>query len=515
MSIRRLLSRNAFIVVFIAGCALPLAYAPLNALPVFYLAYACLFHLAWALRRNPSRLFMLGWLFGFGQFLTGLYWIGSAFLVEADRFGWALPFAITLLPAGLAVFPALALALWGLGLKRFGRYASRFAPVAILWLVLLLSLADYGRGVLLTGLPWNLPVMAYGGWEVLAQLVAFIGIYGTGLVALLGVAAAWAAVALPRARRRALVVALAVPVFVAALGFARLTLTPTPPDTDLNLLVVQPHIPQAEKWKPENRQAVVAKTFDLTARGFAAHPESALVVWPETALPVLLDEGPEFARRLAAHFPSGRLLLTGAHRRDGTRRYNSVFVYEIGAGKVAQSDKYHLVPFGEYLPFAALLKTIGLETLTHGGYSAGSPHPLLTHTAMPPTLPLICYEAAFPLPRSARRARWLLNVTNDAWFGATAGPYQHLAHARLRAVETGLPLVRAANTGISAVFDGFGRARAALPLGAEGFLATPLPAPTPPTLYAIYGETLFWFLWGAGALAAACWARKRLSGDVP
>lgn len=498
--------------VLLAGFCLPLAFAPFFLLPIFYISYGVFFAL-WARADSLKTALALGWLFGFGQFFTGLIWMGEAFLVEAERFLFLLPFAVTLLPAGLALFPALAagLAFWG---RR--RFALTGVSAALL-MALFLAIAAYLRSTILSGLPWNLPAMGWASWLYLAQSAAFIGVHGLGLVALISAAL------LPFAGR-ARAVALALPLLAVCLSWVQLHARATPPATDTRLIVMQPNIAQRDKWQPEHREAHIDKTFRLTRSAVAQAPDIDLVIWPETALPALIDEGPGFGERLRALYPAETkkrpYLLTGAIRRElGATRtafYNSALLWSGEGYLLARSDKHHLVPFGEYLPLQDWLEALGFEQLTRlrGGYSAGAAHARLQAAGLPDMAMLICYEAIFPSLSAGRpRPDVLINITNDGWFGKSIGPHQHVAQARLRAIEQGLPLIRAANTGISAGFDARGRVLQKLPLGATGSLTLRLPQKLPPTPYARFGDTLFFGLcFFVAGMIGALGARKRLRG---
>lgn len=512
----------------LAGLAVPLAFAPLGLLPVFYLAHGVIFRLAWQNRDNFRRLALLGWLFGFGQFFSGLYWIGHAFLVEAAQFLWALPFAVTLLPAGLALFTLLALVIWGQLLRRFAPISATVENPALLMpalimLALCLVGAEWVRSSILTGFPWNLSAMAMAVHLPTAQMLALLGLHGVGLLVLVSAALVSVTfVSLPeRAHWRAMWLGLALPLVACAYGVVTLADNDTDISPKLNILVVQPNIAQIEKWKPDNRLANIRKVFAVTRAGLQAAPATDIIVWPETALPALIDEGTGFGERLRASFPPDIYLLTGAIRRDirsngpdatseTIKRYNSAMLFNTQGRFFGRVDKHHLVPFGEYLPLRPVLAAIGLRQLTQqrGGYVNGPPHGRLQADAMPPVAPLICYEAIFPyLSAGAPRPRWLANLTNDAWFGLSWGPYQHLAQARMRAIEQGLPMVRSANTGISAIFDARGRLIDAVPLGEAGILSTALPPALPPTIYARSGDALFWLLFAI--LAFYCHRRLR------
>ena len=511
-----LANAHPFWAALICGLLLPLAYPPFYLLPVFYLTTCLVFYLAVRHAGDFSswQLARLGWCFGFGQFASGMAWIGEAFLVEAELFLWALPLALTGLPAGLALFHAAAFALFGVLAKGFLLTQMR----AFVLLALLLTLSEYGRGHILTGLPWNLPAMGWAGWLYLAQPVALIGIYGLSLLALLSAAL------LASGERRAVLSALALP--VAAFIYSLFALADGPIKRDekaLKITIVQPNLPQREKWRADLRDRHIEKTFKMTALGLQYAPDTDLIIWPETAIPALIDEGAGFAERLSAALPAGDAghppyLLTGAIRRDvglaGTRYFNSAMLWSGDGLLLARSDKHHLVPFGEYLPFQSFLETIGLQQLARlrGGYAAGPPTARLSAARLPLLAPLICYEAVFPkLAHGAPRPAAFVNLTNDGWFGTSFGPYQHLAQARLRAIEQGVPLLRAANTGMSAAFDARGRQLDRLPLAEAGVFSLPLPPALPPRFYARHGDLLFWLIWAGGIIFV--WARRYGGGE--
>jgi apolipoprotein N-acyltransferase len=274
---------------------------------------------------------------------------------------------------------------------------------------------------------------------------------------------------------------------------------------------MQPDIEQGTEFRPENRDAIMRRYLDLSDR--ATSPTSTGVadvthlIWPESAFPFLLARDPQALNEIAGLLRGGATLITGAARAEqaaGETRahyFNSIQVVDRTGALLDRYDKAHLVPFGEYLPYNGFFERLGLTQFVHvpGGFDPGTSHKLLQVPGLPAALPMVCYEAIFPdefgsLFGEQNRAGWILNLTDDVWFGRTAGPYQHFAQARLRAIEQGLPLVRAANSGISAVVDGLGRTIAELPLGTEGVLDAPLPTARAPTLYARYG------LLGPGAI---------------
>ncbi len=476
------------------------------------------------LARTLGPCFLVGWAWGFGYLTAGLWWLGAAFLVEADEFAWALPLGVVGLPAVLAIFYgagfAAARLLWS-------RKAGRIAALGVG-----LAGAEWLRGHLFTGFPWNTLGMALGQDLWLMQAAAYIGLYGLTLLAVL-ICAAPATLATgthPRARYG--------PTAAAAIGLAALALwgaervppAPSAPVAGVRLRLVQPNLPQDAKFRPENREDIVDRYVELSQRPpESGAPAPTHVIWPESAFPFLIQRDPASLAKVGSGLPPGARLVTGAARAEEPlpgerlRFFNAIMTIEAPARISDTYDKVHLVPFGEYLPgpLDAALRAVGLRQFVSvpGGFSAGSREGqrILTVPGLPPAAATICYEAIFPggivpaaHPGAAEPVPGLiLNVTNDAWFGDTPGPRQHFAQARLRAVEEGLPLVRDANTGISAVVDAYGRVTASLPLGREDILDADLPAPVPGrTLYARLGDIPF-ALMLAGALlcALAAWRR--------
>ncbi len=462
-----------------AGAALALAQPPISFPIVLFLALPVLL---WLLdgTSGPWAAFRLGWTAGAAQFAASLFWLVDPFLVEPEVFGWMAPFALAGMAGGLALFWAVPFAVaraWrppGVG---------RVLVLAALW-----ALAEYARGHVLTGFPWGLVGYAWVETPVI-QTAALFGPYMLGLLTL-------TAGLLPGlGTRRA--VAAAAALVAAGWGFGAWRLSQPVPERPEPLVVrlVQPNARQELKWQPGMEQEFYNRHIAMTRA--AAEPRPDITIWSETAVPFVLDRAPDLlAESAEAAGPDGRLIL-GIRRieeDDAEQRwYNSLAVLNSDGTAAAVYDKHHLVPFGEYLPFAhqvAALGIPGLEPLTGGGFSSGDGPHLVQAPGVPPFLPLICYEAIFPggLRAPEGRAEWLVQVTNDAWFGEASGPYQHFAQARVRAIEQGLPLARVANTGISAMVDPFGRVVAILGLDEAGYLDAVLPGALPPTPYVRFGD---------------------------
>jgi len=466
------------------------ALAPLHALPVLLVSFSALLWMI-AASRHARAAFAAGWWFGFGYFVAGLYWTAIAMLTEPERFAWMVPFSVFGLPAILALFPGLAaLATWMVGCRSWGRILA----LALAWTV-----AEWLRGQILSGFPWNLIGYVWSAWPEMIQLAALTGVYGLSfLTVVLATVPACLAERAPRPRRRFALVAAALAVLGMLWGGGTLRLAGGALETEpgIRLRIVQPNIRQSHKWREDLRAAQFATYLRLSSS--AGLERITHLIWPETALPFYLAREPALARLMGGLLKPSGLLLTGAPRTEAggerpPRIWNSVHAIDAGGRLVATYDKFHLVPFGEYLPLRRLLRWFGAEKIAPGAidFSAGRGPQTLTLPGLPPVGPLVCYEAIFPgrvVARSDRPA-WLLNVTNDGWFGISSGPYQHFAMAQMRAVEEGLPLVRAANTGISAVVDPLGRIVARLGLGRAGVLDSVLPRALPaPPPYGRYGD---------------------------
>jgi len=485
---------RTWLITFVAGALAALALPPFNLWPLLAAFAVLLLALRRSRRRRDAA--VLGWWFGFGHFLAGLYWIAIAFFSDAERFGaLAIP-AVLLLCAGLALFAALAA--WLAVLRRWQSVTASALALALAW-----TASEVLRAYLFTGFPWNLIGYAWVDTPV-AQLAALTSVYGQSA---LGVAlGALPAVLIERGVRagwRPLAAGVAVLGLVWLGGALRLADAEVAPVADVRLRLVQGNVAQHHKWDPE-----------LRARWFQRHLELSTspgdgishVVWPESATPYALAQDATARAMIAEIAPQGGLVLTGGERFDLDAKpptaWNSLFVLDDAGTIVARYDKRDLVPFGEFLPLRALLGRLGLEKLTRGSidFRPGPGRATLELPGLPPVSPLICYEVIFPGEVVAPGAgpAWLLNVTNDAWFGQSSGPYQHLAMARVRAIEEGIPLVRSANTGISAVIDPFGRERARLGLGETGVLDAGLPQ-------ALDGRTPFarYRFWPLALLACA------------
>jgi len=481
------------------GALAATGHAPIHAVPLTAVA---LIVLVWMLDGDAAlgeqrlrRTFFTGWWFGFGYFLAGLYWIVLSFLVVSPALGAVSPLAALGLSAGFAIFAGLtALIHIAPGIRGPGR---------VLWFAVAWTAMEWLRGTILTGFPWNLAAYLWPG-IVIGQAGAWLGAYGLSLVTV-AILVGPSAFLTPghgglrpdrTAGIAATLAACVVLTLLATAGLARLNgAGPTEYVPDVRLRLVQPSIPQHEKWKAEFRARNFRAYLDMTRQdGFA---DITHVIWPETAAAMFLAEHPEALQAIADVTPPGGVVITGTVQREitasGRRLFNSLYAVDPQGRIVASYDKVHLVPFGEYMPLSSILP---FGKITGGGanFSSGPGLRVLNLPGLPPASPLICYEIIFPgevvAPAAPGRPepRWLLNLTNDAWFGTSSGPYQHLAAARMRAIEQGLPLVRAANTGVSAIIDSYGRTVASIGLEAVGVVDAGLPAaPDDQTAFARWG----------------------------
>lgn len=481
--------RRCLALAFGLGAAAAVGQAPLGFWAGTLLAFA---GLIWLLDRvaEGRRAFLVGLFAGAGHFAVALNWIIEPFLVDAARTAWMAPFAALLMSFGLGLF-------WGAAALLARAFRNRplgfvVAFVALEWL----------RGVIFTGFPWAMAGHVWIGTPV-DQLAALGGPSGLSLVALL-------AAALPVLWRwRGAVVA--VVLIGAGFGFGLWRLAqPLPAAGEETVRLVQPNAAQAVKWEAAMAQEFLNRLLTLTVRDGGAD----LTIWPETAVPYMFEYNPEVADMVVAA-SGGRPVALGIQREEGGRFYNSLRVLEGEAEETARYDKAHLVPFGEYIPFGDLAYDwFGLRAFAAragNAYSAGPGPRVLDLGRFGKVLPLICYEAIFPRDVNAMPTRpdWMLQITNDAWFGIWTGPFQHLAQARLRAVEQGLPLIRVANTGMTVVVDARGRVTQSLPFGEMAALDTTLPKALPPTPYSRWGDGPVALLLVGLALGAM--ARRRIA----
>lgn len=487
----------------LGGLAAGLVHPPFGVLPGLLGYSVILLRLETVSGPRPLRsAFWMGWLAGLGYFGLSTWWIAEPFLVDSRVYGWMAPFAVVLMAGGLSLF-------WGLA----GLCYRALRPRS-LWKVLVFAgtfaTAEWLRGHVLTGFPWNLVGESWRAGSAPSQAAALVGAYGLTWITL-AVASAPALLMLPIRRLAQACAMMAMGVALIALfagGAGRLAAsaqTTYAPDAPI-IRIVQADIDQKEKWKPENLEQVFEDYARLTLTPAKRTPD--VVIWPEGALPAVIDDliapGSNYAPRLRDMVAPGQSLLMGANRveakKDGTYLYfNTLMAFRRDGKALGVSgyyDKYRLVPFGEFLPLGDLAGKWGIRSLVHmpEDFTPGSPPRPLRLPGLPTVQPLICYEALFPgLADGRERPAWILNISNDAWFGANSGPWQHLNIASYRAIEEGLPIIRATPTGVSAVIDAQGRILPgmSLGLGKSGVIDARLPSPAAPTLYSQLGDWPF------------------------
>lgn len=497
------------LLALLAGLAAALAHPPFGVLPGL-LGYAGLLYLLDdANADKPLRsAFWRGWLAGVGYFGLGTWWIGEAFMVDAANQGWMAPFAVSAMAAGLALFWGLAGLLYRLVRPRTAWRVLTFAGAV--------AALEWTRGHVLTGFPWNLPGETWraGSWP--SQAAALVGAYGLTWITV-AIAAAPAVWREGKGGRIALGAGLAG--LVALYGYGAVSSSrPLAKGPPVSVRIVQADIQQDAKWDAARFAQIVQAYVSLTAKPYAAKPTD-LVIWPEGALPAAIDDylasGTWVRQAIIDALRPGQILLIGGYRYEGPidqpTYYNSLVALRRTASDlevVGVYDKHRLVPFGEYLPAEKLLTAVGFKSLAHlgDGFATGPrPAPL---KVLPDLLtqPLICYESLFPgLARRDPNVRVLINVSNDAWFGVTSGPLQHLNLASYRAIESAKPILRATPTGVSAVIDARGRIvpGTRLDLGRAGVIDAVIPGMGGVTPFDNFGDLWLLTLLLISAVASA------------
>jgi apolipoprotein N-acyltransferase len=502
----------------LAGAAAALAHPPFGLLPGL-LGYGLL--LVVIDRTGGARplrsAFWRAFLAGFAYFIIGCWWVAEAFLVDALEQGWMAPFAVAGLGVLLGVFWGAAGALY-----RLLRPTDSFLKVLVFAGVL--SLLEWVRGHILTGFPWNLPGETWRAGSAPSQAAALVGAYGLTWLTVAAACALAAPFAFGRRRSTWAVAAGGVVIVIGLYGYGFVRLAhaePISPHAQW-VRVVQADVKQESKYDADKFQSIMSRYLRLTSQAPLHGHMPDVVIWPEGALPAPANDlfSPQAwtSAAIAGALKPQQTLLIGAYREETkagrTLYYNSLFALQpsgVTLKTVATYDKYRLVPFGEFLPLESVLAPLGVKKMVHvgDGFSPGPPPRTMSLPTFPPAQPLICYESLFPgLVRMAdgpdgARPDWIVNVSNDAWFGQTSGPWQTLNLSSYRAIEEGLPMVRATPTGVSAVIDAYGRPLPGqfLPLGAMGVIDAPLPPALLPTPFSGFGESAFWVMIALSATA--------------
>jgi apolipoprotein N-acyltransferase len=475
-----------------------------TALPPWYFMPGLFSFAAFALQLNkckrPINAAYTAWLFGFGFHLLGIHWIANAFLIDGEKFAFLIPFVVIGLPAILAIFPAITMAILPL--------ISRSPGINAISITFLWSISEYLRGHLFTGFPWNLAAYTISFSENLVQVAAFVGAYGLSFLVVF-VAVAPSILLIKRSSwtqfsTTTFLLSCLIPVILWFGGLARISSADQTVDQSVLIRIVQANIPQRDKWKSELRFKHISKYLDLSnfpskLTKFSIPPKKPdIIIWPETAVPDFLSKNNSLRNFLGSSLSKGSILITGAPSlsiNQPKQLYNSLFIISKSGEIKGRYDKVHLVPFGEYVPFKDWLP---FSKVVDGlaDFHPGTRPNLINVPFIGIVSPLICYEVIFPgsviRNISKTRPKLLINLTNDAWFGKSSGPFQHLAIAKMRAIEEGIPLVRAANMGISGFYDAYGRNMGEISLNDEGVLDRHLFKPiASSTIYGKFGDTLY------------------------
>jgi apolipoprotein N-acyltransferase len=499
---RRLTGWRRNLTAIAAGIVASLSLPPADILPALWIAFPVLIWLLDGVQTRKGALWV-GWLFSFGFLAFSLYWLTFALFVAIDQYWWLVPFASSGLAFALSIY-------FGIG-TCIAWHIPRERPLArILALVAMWSLAWWVYGHALTGFPWNLPGYAWTEIPWLIQIASVIGIYGITLLVMLApaLAAMLGSPFVTRTQgRRAAAAGIVIVLVAAVFGAIRLPAGTMPVVRDVRLRLVQPSIQQNLKWVEGRYDDNLRQHMELSLK--PADKPPTVIIWSEAAEPFPLDRHPQNAKAIGAMLKPGQLLITGIDRyldENPPSVRDSIQVLNNTGDILAIYDKFHYVPFGEYMPLSKYLPLVKAVAVGDVDPTPGPGPQTIRLPGLPPAGPLICYEVIFPndVVDRSDRPDWLIDVTNDAWFGLSAGPYQHFAMMRVRSVEEGLPLASAANDGISGVVDPYGRVTARLGLGKIGVVDADLPQPIAETIYARVGDGLFFAM--AAVLAIAGFA---------
>lgn len=485
----------SFFVLFL-GVISAFAFPPYSFFPAWFLALALFFHLLSSSKAGHAAWY--GFVFGLGQFGSGLYWIANSFYQQAVVPHWIAPIAVFALVIYLSLYPALAA--WCFTWMPRKNFFSRTLVLASLF-----GLTEWLRGTLLTGFPWNVASLIWSSSPEVMQTASLVGSYGLSLInffiaALLAGTINGKLNATQRIRALATVSAIGLLLYVG--GTIRLSHAVVEFEPGTLLRIVQPNIPQNEKWDEQQLLKNLKLYLDLSHSEHDDPNQAIHILWPETAIPFDIANSQDTRKFIMNNLGSNTTLISGAPRLkliNSPEIYNSIFI--LGKDGMIQGiyDKAHLVPFGEFIPLRSVLSHLGFTKLVTGDldFSEGVGPVTLHVLGLPPMSPLVCYEVIFSgeVVSQSERPQWLLNLTNDAWFGQSPGPYQHLALARFRAVEEGMPLLRAAGTGMSATIDPYGRSLKILALSSRGVIDTALPKALPSaTIFSTLGNLPFLFI---------------------
>ncbi len=496
-NLHRLKLFPAAILTFLLGALSGLAMPPYDQWWIFGITFPAVLILIQ--RVKLTHALTLGWSFGFGYFLVALHWIGYAFFVNASTDLWMMPFAV----GGLAAFLAIY---WGLAVALTRHFSAKgFEPVFLA--PVFFTAMEYLRGHLFSGFAWAAPGLAVDGMGGLSQLAYLVGMEGLTFLILL-----WASAIFSLLQGKRLLPLMVLALLPVSWGWGewRLAQTPTQFSETVFVRIVQPNLSEDDEWRSKNARLIFDRLLALSAQPSQLTKQITHIIWPESVVPFLIDESPNALSEVGQMLGENRILMTGAVRRSETDPkadyFTSVLVIDGNSKVIGHYDKSHLVPGGEFLPLAWLLEPLGFRQVVSlpESFKAGKGPESLRIPGAGLVGAQVCYEATFPRETvdPLNRPDWLVNVTNDGWFGQSTGPWQHLAQFRLRTIEQGLAGVRSANTGVSAILDPFGRYLVKSPLDVEAVYDGPLPLSLAPGVYARFGDYVLLSLILIGLLLA-------------
>lgn len=483
--------KHPFVAATILGGFAALGFAPVFAFPLTFIAFMLFFQLLDHESTRNKGSFKTAWFFALGYYIVGLYWIALSLHVNWGKFGWLFPFALVGLPSIFALFPALACKLYTKLTPPF-KILSTFQRIGAVFLFAALwAFMEWVRGHAFTGFPWQLPSDIWMGYLPMAQPLSHLGSYGYSLITLMMF------LLIPAFGRKVLMVLIFTLSSIYFWGQSQLS-DGTSYQPGIQVALIQPNVSQKTKWDASLYRYHIDNLVTLSSIAPQPVNGQTVYIWPEACVPFRLED--KLLSYITAYMQPKDLLMFGSpYTSPDGNLYNSLFVVDAKGQVLASYVKSHLVPFGEYMPFRNLLPE-GIGKITAGArdFTPGPGLEALSIDDTPTFTPLICYEIIFPgavVPKVSKRPQWIVNITNDGWYLNSSGPYQHLQNTRARAIEEGIPVVRVANTGISAVIDPQGRIIASAKYGEEASLVSRLPKPLENvTPYGQFGDLIFFIM---------------------
>lgn len=464
--------------LFILGLLSALLFAPINFFPIGFLAFSIVLILID--KEKPRKSFYLGWFFAFGHFAAGLYWISISLFVDIAHFWWLLPFSLSLIPATLALYLALCCYFYRQICDKF-QIKDKIIKIflfSFLWLIF-----EILRSILFSGLPWNLLGYSFFFWDLMPQIASKITVYGLSFLAILFFSIPYFCYQNNLKNKKNLIFLIfcsILLIFIIIFGYFQINSGQNHSKL-AKIRLIQPNIKQEDKWNEESRYNSFLKNITLSRGNFMSQKgqKPDYIIWSEASIPYILGNDRKLLlNKIATIIPENSLLITGAPRAKYDKNYqiekiwNSIFVINSDAQIINFYDKSHLVPFGEYIPFSGFLPFLSKITYGSLDFSSGNGNKTIKLSKNTSFSPLICYEIIFPwkIIDQNNRPDFIINITNDAWFGKSSGPFQHLDMARMRAIENKIAVIRVANSGITAIIDKNGRVIKKIPLNDEGRL---------------------------------------------